>query len=292
MTSKRQPMPLLSPEEERVIKHKGTEAPFSGRYWDHQEPGSYFCRSCGMPLFVSSQKFPSQCGWPSFDDAIPGAVQEQPDADGRRTEIVCEHCGGHLGHVFRGEKLTGKDTRFCVNSLSLAFQPQARSETAVFAGGCFWGVEALFRAVPGVIEVVSGYTGGHIPRPTYQEVCTGRTGHAEAVRVVFDPARVSYESLARIFFEIHDPTQLNRQGPDTGPQYRSAVFYQDQKQKEIAESLIKRLKDKGWPVVTEIGPQTDFYPAEEYHQNYLEKHDHPACHTRVTRFDTPYPGKK
>ena len=289
--TKRREMPMLTPEEERIIKYKGTEAPGSGKYWNYTEDGSYFCRSCGEPLFVSSQKFASACGWPSFDDAIPGAVVEQPDADGRRTEIVCAHCGGHLGHVFRGERLTDKDTRFCVNSLSLAFEPRAETETAIFAGGCFWGVEALFRAVPGVVSAESGYTGGTTPNPGYEEVCTGRTGHAEAVRVVFDPARVSFESLARIFFEIHDPTQLDRQGPDVGSQYRSAIFYRDQNQKTVAEQLIQKLKDKGWPVVTALTPAAEFYPAEEYHQNYLEKHNRPTCHTRVTRFDLPYHAK-
>ncbi len=285
-------MPPLTPEEERVILRQGTEPPFSGRYWRHAEDGSYVCRQCGQALFTSDQKFDSECGWPSFDEAIPGTVRERPDPDGRRTEIVCARCGGHLGHVFRGERLTDKNTRFCVNSLSLAFEPPVETtETAVFAGGCFWGVEAFFKTVPGVLSAESGYTGGHTERPTYEDVCTDRTGHAEAVRVVFDPGRVSYEALARLFFEIHDPTQLNRQGPDQGTQYRSAVFYQDERQKEIAADLTRHLKDLGWPVVTTLEPLTRFYRAEEYHQDYLSRHPGCPIHIRVPRFERHYEGK-
>ncbi len=282
-------MPPLTPEEERIIRGRGTEAPGSGRYWRHFAPGAYLCRQCGQPLFVSSQKFPSECGWPSFDDAVPGAVREAPDPDGRRTEITCARCGGHLGHVFRGEGLTDKNTRFCVNSLSLGFESQPETETAVFAGGCFWGVEALFSAVPGVLTAVSGYTGGHLENPAYPDVCTGETGHAEAVQVAFDPRRLSFESLARIFFEIHDPTQLNRQGPDHGPQYRSAAFYANEEQRRILEKLIRQLQDRGWPVVTRLEPLGPFYPAESHHQKYFEKHGHPLCHTRIPRFDRPGP---
>ncbi|UQZ91120.1 peptide-methionine (S)-S-oxide reductase [Deltaproteobacteria bacterium Smac51] len=282
-------MPPLTAEEEYVIKHKGTEPPFTGRYWKHDECGRYLCRQCGAVLFDSNQKFASECGWPSFDEARPGAVREVPDTDGRRTEILCAACGGHLGHVFHGEGFTDKNTRFCVNSLSMSFEPQACEkmavEKAVFAGGCFWGVEAAFLAVPGVLNVVSGYTGGSHAAPCYEDVCTGRTGHAEAVEIDYDPARVSYEQLAKLFFEIHDPTQLNRQGPDRGTQYRSAVYYLNEEQKNIAEKLINELKAKGWPVVTELTPFDRFYPAEEYHQRYFEKHGRGACHARVPRFD-------
>lgn len=276
----------LSTEEERVIKHKGTEPPFSGRYWNQNAPGDYYCRQCGRRLFESGQKFESTCGWPSFDEALSGAVGETPDADGRRTEIICEHCGGHLGHVFRGEGLTEKNTRFCVNSASLDFKPENGAEVAIFAGGCFWGMEAFLRTVPGVLEVISGYTGGDYVCPNYEDVCTGSTGHAEAVQVVFDPARVSFETLAKIFFEIHDPTQLNRQGPDLGPQYRSAIFYTNENQRQTAEKLIQDLKSRGWPVVTELTPVGPFYPAEDYHQHYFEKTGRGLCHRRVSRFDS------
>lgn len=279
------PMPPLSAEEKRIILDKGTEAPGSGRFWKYDRNGSYLCRQCGAPLFSSGQKFDSGCGWPSFDQALSGAVKESLDADGLRTEITCARCGGHLGHVFRGEGLTDKDTRHCVNSLSLAFEPE---ESAVFAGGCFWGVEAFFSRVPGVISVESGYSGGFMENPDYEDVCTGQSGHAEAVRIVFNPEKISYEELACLFFEIHDPTQKDRQGWDIGPQYRSAVFYADEKQRATAEKLVAELKAKGWPVETELTPLKNFYPAEEYHQKYFEKQGRGACHSRVPRFSTPY----
>jgi peptide methionine sulfoxide reductase msrA/msrB len=281
------PMPPLSADEKRIIQDKGTERPFTGKYWNHTARGVYVCRRCGTPLYLSESKFESHCGWPSFDDEIPGAVKRRIDADGRRTEILCAHCGGHLGHVFEGEGLTVKNTRHCVNSASLMFVPadKWRLERAIFAGGCFWGVEHFFRQVPGVLAVRSGYTGGKVERPTYQQVCTGRTGHAEAVDILFDPAKVTYEQLARKFFEIHDPTELNRQGPDTGAQYRSAVFYTTEAQKKTAEQLIRLLRDRGYHVVTEVIPAAVFWPAEEYHQDYLTRHpNRPSCHVPVKRF--------
>jgi len=289
MAGKARQMPPLSEAERHVIVEKGTEAPFTGKYWNQFERGVYACRQCGALLYLSDSKFASDCGWPSFDDEIPKAVRRRPDADGRRTEILCAACGGHLGHVFAGEKFTQKDTRHCVNSASLVFIPESEwpLERALFAGGCFWGVEHYFRQVDGVLAVTSGYTGGRTAKPTYDQVCTGTTGHAEAVEVVFDPARVSYERLARLFFEIHDPTQVNRQGPDVGSQYRSAVFYIGERQKQAAENLIALLRAKGYEVATEVVPAATFWRAEQYHQDYLRKHpDRPSCHTRVPRFDT------
>ena len=186
----------LTPDEEQVIAHGATEPPFSGRYWNHKADGTYACRRCGATLYRSGDKFDSGCGWPSFDDAVPGSVLRRPDPDGHRTEIVCAACGAHLGHVFEGERFTQKNTRHCVNSLSLEFIPEKTSECteeAIFAGGCFWGVEDAFQSVPGVCDAESGYTGGTVPNPTYEQVCTGGTGHAEAVRVTYDPAKVSFE---------------------------------------------------------------------------------------------------
>ena len=145
----------LTSEEERIIVHKGTERPFSGKYYDFWEEGTYVCKKCESPLFHSAAKFEAGCGWPSFDEEIPGAVIRQLDADGYRTEILCAHCGAHLGHVFTGEGFTAKNTRHCVNSLSLQFIPQNPSrtfDTAIFAGGCFWGVEYHFKKVKGVIS--------------------------------------------------------------------------------------------------------------------------------------------
>ena len=234
---RREPMKWreLSPEETRVIVHKGTERPFTGRYAEHKADGTYECRRCGAALFESEDKFDSGCGWPSFDEALPGAVREVPDADGVRTEIVCASCGGHLGHVFRGEGMTERNTRHCVNSISIDFEaaPEETAE-AFFAGGCFWGVEHLLAQQPGVLSVESGYMGGHVDKPSYEQVCSGDSGHAEAVRVAYDPDKVAYRTLAKLFFEIHDPTQVDRQGPDRGPQYRSAVFYADPDQRRAA----------------------------------------------------------
>ncbi|MBI3946144.1 MAG: bifunctional methionine sulfoxide reductase B/A protein [Armatimonadetes bacterium] len=273
----------LTPEEERVIVHKGTEPPFTGEYDDHFAPGVYTCRRCGAMLYRSQDKFRSGCGWPAFDDEIPGAVKSVPDKDGRRTEILCSHCGAHLGHVFTGERLTPKDTRHCVNSISMTFIPEEKVKygRAIFAGGCFWGVEYWLQQQPGVVAVTSGYTGGTKENPTYEEVCAHTTGHLEAVEVLYDPIRVSYEQLAKLFFEIHDPTQADGQGPDRGPQYLSAIFYADDAQKEVAEKLIADLKARGMKVVTQVRPAGKFWPAEEYHQDYyFKKRGTPYCHAR------------
>lgn len=292
----------LTEEEKQVILKKGTERPFTGKYNDFKEKGTYVCKQCGVALYRSGDKFDSGCGWPSFDDEIPGAVKRVPDADGRRTEIVCANCGGHLGHLFLGEKLTDKNTRHCVNSISMEFLPAGQelkvnaekiavekkkegTETAIFAGGCFWGVEYLMQKEPGVLSVTSGYIGGKLSNPTYEQVCSKTTGYAEAVKVVFDPLKVSYETLAKLFFEIHDPTQLNRQGPDVGDQYRSEVYYTTPEQKGIVEKLIGQLEGKGYKVVTKVTPATTFWPAETYHQDYYDrKGTTPYCHRYTKRF--------
>lgn len=293
----------LTPEEVRVLLHKGTEAPYSGEYVHTTSAGVYYCKRCNSPLFRSDDKFDSSCGWPSFDSEIPEAVRRIPDADGQRTEIVCTNCGGHLGHVFEGEGFTDKNTRHCVNSVSLRFVPadSASNPTpaptdspasapavlskAYFAGGCFWGVEDSFQKLPGVVTVISGYSGGTLANPRYEDVSTGRSGHAETVEVLFDPAKISYESLARLFFEIHDPTQRDRQGPDVGSQYRSAVFYTDAGQQKIVESLIALLQTKGWDVVTQVAPVGAFFPAEDYHQDFTARTGRGACHLKVPRFE-------
>jgi peptide methionine sulfoxide reductase msrA/msrB len=283
-----EPMPYkqLTPEEQRVILQKGTEQPFSGKYENFDKQGVYTCKQCGTALYRSDDKFDARCGWPSFDDEIPGAVKRVRDADGRRTEILCANCGGHLGHVFLGEGFTPKNTRHCVNSISLTFEPLVMStEKALFASGCFWGVEYQLKKVAGVLSTTVGYTGGGLPNPTYRQVCTGETGHAEAVEVIFDPARVSYEDLTKIFFETHDPTQEDGQGPDLGDQYRSEIFYFSEEQRLTAEKLIRILENKGLNVVTELSPAGEFYPGEEYHQDYYDKTGGaPYCHPYIKRF--------
>lgn len=278
----------LTPEEEKVIVHKATERPFTGKYENFKGKGTYVCKRCNAPLYRSESKFDSRCGWPSFDDEIIGAVKRIADADGLRTEIVCAKCGAHLGHVFTGEGFTAKNVRHCVNSISMNFIPdkeKTMTETAYFAGGCFWGVEHFFRKEPGVVSTRVGYMGGHTSNPTYKEVCSGTTGHAETMEVVFDPAQTTFEKLARLFFEIHDPTQVNHQGPDFGEQYRSAVFYTGDEQKKTAEKLIGLLKGKGFAVATELTKAGTFWPAEEYHQDYYAKTGkRPYCHAYTKRF--------
>jgi peptide methionine sulfoxide reductase msrA/msrB len=283
----------LDPEAERVIVHRGTERPFTGKYVAHKADGTYHCRRCDAPLFASSAKFDSGTGWPSFDAALPGAVRKVPDPDGTRTEIVCSNCGAHLGHVFEGEGFTEKNVRHCVNSVSLSFEPSASQvaadqgpRAAYFAGGCFWGVEHYFEQLPGVISAESGYMGGRTKAPSYEDVSRKRTGHAETVKVTYDPGRVPYEELARLFFEIHDPTQQGRQGPDVGSQYRSAVFVTSAQERRIVERLIGELKARGYAVVTEVASAGTFWKAEEYHQDYYAKTGgSPYCHVRVRRFD-------
>jgi peptide methionine sulfoxide reductase msrA/msrB len=276
----------LTPEEERVILYKGTERPFTGEYEDFFEKGTYICKRCNVPLYRSDSKFNSGCGWPSFDDEIPGAVIRVTDKDGKRTEIICNNCGAHLGHVFTGEGFTGKNTRHCVNSISLIFKKdtidmktEVKTERGIFAGGCFWGVEYYFQNAKGVLSTQVGYIGGNKDNPTYKEVCSGTTGHVEAMEVTFDPSQTTYETLAKLFFEIHDFTQTDGQGPDIGEQYLSEIFYLDDKQKETAEKLIKILTDKGLKVATTLRKATTFWKAEDYHQEYYEKNGHkPYCH--------------
>jgi peptide methionine sulfoxide reductase msrA/msrB len=292
----------LTLEEARVIDNKGTERAFTGEYTDNKAKGTYICRKCNAPLYLSKDKFDSHCGWPSFDDEIEDAVIRVPDADGRRTEIVCANCDGHLGHVFLGERYTSKNTRHCVNSISMVFIPegdplpmkvesyhknenQSGTETAYLASGCFWGTEYHLQKMPGVISTTVGYTGGRVKNPSYKEVCTGRTGHAEAVKVVFDPSKVSYREIAEMYFETHDPTQVNRQGPDVGTQYRSEIFYVNNNQRKVAEELVGILKGKGLDVATGITPASEFYEAENYHQDYYKNNGQtPYCHIYTRRF--------
>ncbi len=290
----------LTPEEEKVIINKGTEMPFTGKYYKFKGKGTYVCKRCNAPLYKSEDKFDSDCGWPSFDEEIPGAIKRIPDPDGIRTEISCARCGAHLGHVFTGEHLTAKNTRYCVNSISMNFIPEGKNlntnndkektdavkaEKAIFAGGCFWGVEYYMQKAKGVISSRVGYIGGHTKNPTYEEVCSHTTGYAEAVEVTFDPSKISYEELAKLFFQIHDPTQANRQGPDIGDQYRSEIFYTNDGQKAVTEKLIEILIQKGYKVTTKVEKAGTFYQAEDYHQDYYEhKGTLPYCHVFVKRF--------
>lgn len=271
----------LTPEEEFVILHKGTERPYTGELLNNKSEGTYVCKRCDAPLYRSADKFESHCGWPSFDDEIEGAVKRVRDADGRRTEILCNNCEAHLGHVFLGEGFTAKQTRHCVNSISMKFIPadNLQLRKSYFASGCFWGTEYFFMKAKGVKETAVGFMGGHVNNPTYEQVCQKNTGHLETTEVVFNPAETTYEEMVKLFFETHDFTQTNGQGPDIGSQYLSCIFYSTPQEKEIAEKYIGILTAKGYKVATMLKPVSTFWKAENYHQQYYAyKGTKPYCH--------------
>ncbi len=302
----------LTETQYAVTQLCGTEPAFDNAYWDNHAQGLYVDIVSGIPLFSSSDKFDSGSGWPSFTKPIEaGAVSEKRDDSlgMTRTEVRSSLADSHLGHVF-DDGPSPEGLRYCINSASLDFIPLAdmekkgygpwvplvapakegepSRETALFAAGCFWGTEGYFRQLDGVLSTTVGYSGGSVAFPTYEQVCTGSTGHAEAIRIDFDPSKIGYRDLLFHFFRMHDPTSLNRQGGDMGTQYRSAVFAVGGGQRTEALGVIRELGGEyRKPIVTEVREAGPFYPAEEYHQDYLEKNPGGYCHVDLTLAKEP-----
>ena len=265
----------LSPEQFQIARLKGTERAGTGAFCERHEPGLYGCICCGSPLFDSRVKFDSGTGWPSFTQPVKeNALKYEKDTSHGmvRVEVMCNTCDAHQGHVFPDGPPPG-GLRYCINSASMQLlKDELPEKTAVFGGGCFWCTEAVFQRLEGVSHVESGYAGGQVKNPSYQEVCTGKTGHAEVIRLTYHPNVISYADLLRIHLTTHDPTTLNRQGYDKGTQYRSVIYFQNAEEQQIAGEVLEEMADLfDEPIVTELSPLETYYKAEGYHQNYYNE---------------------
>ncbi|MGI4775651.1 MAG: bifunctional methionine sulfoxide reductase B/A protein [Janthinobacterium lividum] len=272
----------LVPQARAIILDKKTEYCGTGIYDKFSAEGTYLCRNCGLALFNSLNKFHSNSGWPSFDQELEHNIKKLLDEDDIRTELLCNRCNAHLGHIFYGENFTKLNTRYCINSLSLEFVPMmgiVDTEEAILAAGCFWGVEYYLSKLKGVLKTEVGYIGGKILSPSYEQVCSSSNNHLEAVRVIYDASVISYEEIIKFFYEIHDFTQTDGQGADIGTQYLSTIFYYNQNQYDKAFLIENILKAKGYVVATQLRPVSTFWPAESYHQEYYNKNGNkPYCH--------------
>jgi peptide methionine sulfoxide reductase msrA/msrB len=271
---------LLTAEQYDIARNHGTERPFTSEHYENHKEGVFICVACNNPLFSSATKFESGTGWPSFFAPYASkslGFTRDNSAGMIRDEVHCLRCDAHLGHVFDdGPKPTG--LRYCIDGVGLTFVPKNAPTTeaiATFAGGCFWCEEAVFESIKGVREVVSGYSGGKEKNPTYEQVGSGSTGHAESFQVFYDPTKVTFADLVKVYFASIDPTQVDGQGPDHGKQYRSIAFYNNENERKIIDEAIASRSASGKyakPIVVQVVAFEKFWNAEDYHQNYVQNH--------------------